>query len=121
MKFLLDANFLVYAAKQKVDLLVELSRFGKPELHTLNAVVEEVEGLAKGKGEDGAAARVALDFVGRKVKVISAEPSRETDEMLLEHANAYVICTNDRALRDQVKWAGGKVVCVRQKRLLMML
>jgi len=121
MKFLLDANFLVYAAKQKVDLLAELARFGRPELHTTDAVVEELKSLAVGKGEDGAAARVALDFIEKKTKILKTEEGMATDEALLSHACDFAVCTNDRRLTDAIKKRGGKVVCVRQRKLLMML
>ncbi len=136
MKFLLDANFLVYCVKQKTDLIGELSRFGKPELYTLRPVVDELETISRGRGADGAAARVALGFARDRMAVLPAgregrggsggrgRPEgrgMKADEALAGLSGEYVVCTNDRKLTAAVKKAGGKVVCARRKGILMML
>jgi rRNA-processing protein FCF1 len=119
VKFLLDANFLVYCVRQKVDLVSELSRFGKPELFILDSVVEELEKIAEDKGSDGRAARVALLFTKESVGILKSE--QKPDEGLVSKAEDYVICTNDRELIGKIKKEKGKIVSVRKNRILMML
>lgn len=119
MKFLLDANFLVYCAKQKIDLIGELSRFGKPELFVLNSIIRELETISQEKGESGAAARIVTDFVKSSAKTINSR--MEPDKAIASKSREYVICTNDKDLIKRIKKKQGKAVCVRSKRLLMML
>lgn len=118
MNFLLDTNFLVYCAKQRIDLLAELSEFGKPELFVLSAVIEELGKLALGKSISSMAARLALGFAEKNAKQLASKG--KADETLLRKSRDFIICTNDRELITKIRRRKGKSVSIRNRKLLMM-
>jgi len=114
----LDTNFLLVPHQHGVDIFSEIARVIGPEhrIVTLSTVVGELTGLQKSKSSDGAAAKVALKLIGeRDVPVIEA--SGDADDSILEYAkaNAAIVGTNDRGLRNRLKEEGVKVVFMRGK------
>jgi rRNA-processing protein FCF1 len=118
MKVLLDTSFLVAAVDNKIDLRLELSKFGRPEMHVLDLVQGELKKLSEGRGKDAANARVALQFLGRRmVKVVRAGEG-STDRKLAEK-RGFAVCTIDRKLKDSLMRKGAAVITIRQGRYLV--
>ncbi len=116
MKFLLDTNILMSIESLKIDLVSELSKFGKPELYTLDVVKKE---LIK---KSNIQAKIALEFIKRfKVKVIKSS-GQDADSEIVRTASekGFVVCTQDKALIKRLVRKGVKVVYIRQKRFLEM-
>jgi rRNA-processing protein FCF1 len=117
MKFLLDTNFLLIPAEFGVDIFSELGRFGKPELFTLDLVLDELRKLASGQGKASRSARLALELVGRKgVKVMESNGSNADSEIeRIAGEQEIVVCTQDRELQERLCRKGVMVVIMRQR------
>jgi len=121
MKFLLDTSFLMIPGNFGVDIFSELTKFGKPELYTLDLVIRELEmHLKEGNGKTKKSAKLALSFIERmSIEVIETKKhARKADDELFRRGNKFVICTLDRAIAKNIKEHGGKVVILRQKKYL---
>ena len=120
MKFLLDTNFLLIPGKSKVDVFAELRRFGKPELYTIDLVVEELKKLASGRGRDSRSARLALELIGKKdvgvLKSCAANADLELERLASERD--FAVCTQDRELIGHLRKDGIHAVSMRQGRYL---
>lgn len=120
MKVILDSNILVYAAKQKVDLVSQLKdKFGKVEIIVPNLVIKELEDISKKakKGEDKRAAKLALQIFS-KLKVVKLEKGH-TDDRIIELAKKEraIVGTNDSKLKDRLKKEGIQVITLKRNRL----
>lgn len=110
MKVLLDTNFFLIPGKYKVDIFSELTRFGKPELYTLDLVVLELKKLASGRGRDSRHARLALTLLEKKNVRVLATKNKNTDQELERIAaeEDFTVCTQDlilgrRLLREEIR------------------
>ncbi len=103
MKIILDANFLVYCAKQKLDYKERINEiintgYGLvvPEqvILELNSLREKAE-----KAKDKQAAKLALQLLKvNKVKILKI-PGKNADDAILNISKGNIIATLDRALR----------------------
>lgn len=119
MKFLLDANFLMIPGKFKVDVFSELMRFGKPELYTLDLVVQELEKKAAGKGKDARHAKLALTLVERKyIGILPAKGKADQEIERIAAEQNMIVCTQDRELIKKLKAEEVPVISLRQKKRL---
>ena len=114
MKIILDSNILVYAAKNKVDLVSQIKdKFGIAEILIPNLVLKELELLTEKaqKGADKRAAKLALQLIKfSKLKIAKLEPGH-TDKRILELAlkEKAAVGTNDSGLKKKLKEAGEKI------------
>ncbi|MFW5638779.1 MAG: PIN domain-containing protein [Methanoculleus sp.] len=121
MRVLLDTNALLIPAQFGIDLYTELlGIFGDFEPITLEEVVDELTGLARGRGRDAAAARVGLALARRSTIVPSGSSAESVDERILEYARqeGCVVVTNDRELRKALLREGVDVVSMRRRKTL---
>jgi len=121
MKVLLDTSFMVAAMENKIDPMMELRKFGNPEPYVLDLIVDELERLSKGNGEDSKNASVALQFLGRSMVNVIKVGEGNTDKKLLEVAEKrnMSVCTIDRKLKDALLGRGIEVITIRQGRYLV--
>ncbi len=122
MKFLLDANFLILPAQFKVDIFSELRKFGRPELYTLDLVVDELKKLAKAQGRSAVNAKLALDLLKKKnVEVLKTKEKKKSadDELLMMAGMGYIVCTQDAGLIKRLKAKKSMAVTLRQKKHLV--
>ncbi len=123
MKIILDSNILIYAAKQKVDLVSQLKeKFGIVELLVPNLVIKELETIAEKakKGSDKRAAKLALQLIDfSKLRVIRLEAGH-VDKRILELAKKEkaAVGTNDSRLKAELKKKGIPRVTLRQGRFI---
>ncbi|MCK8518750.1 type II toxin-antitoxin system VapC family toxin [Methanoculleus sp. 7T] len=124
MRILLDTNALLMPAQFGIDLYGELlGLFGDFEPITLEEVVGELSGLARGRGRDAAAARVGLAMARRSTVVPSGSTAEGVDNRVIEYARreGCVVVTNDRELRNALLREGIDVVSMRRRKTLELL
>jgi len=117
---LFDTNFFFLPHRYKIDVFNEIGSL-VPEAHelaTLSTVVSELEKLGLSGGEDGVAARVALELLRRNsLRVIPAEGS--ADESIIKYAaenrGNVIVCTNDLGLKRALVKVGVPLVVLRGK------
>ncbi len=120
MKFLLDTNFLLAVSQFRVDIFSELQKFGKPELYTLDLIVEELEKISGEGGKDSRHARLALLLVEKKdIRILRTE-NRNTDMEIERVASegGMAVCTQDRTLIRRLRAKKLDVIIIRQKKYL---
>lgn len=120
---LIDTNAFLMASQFKIDLLDELKwMLGSVRIVVPEIVIKELEGLAKGRGNHAASARLGLQFARRCEIIKSSDDSAPDDQILLsaKDLNCGVV-TNDRRLRGQVLSAGLPVVCLAGKQKLELI
>ena len=125
MNIILDTNFLIYAAKYKIDLIAELDRlYGKYDLIVPHMVFLEIEKLRKGKGKGKFVASLALAITkklieDKKLKIMGVE-SRNADEEIIKllelpELGDEIVATMDSELSRKIK-KKVRILKIRQKR-----
>ena len=113
IKIILDTNFLVYCAKQKIDYLREIFEIigGKIELIALSSGVSELEKLAEKarKLKDKESAELALKILkvhvkNKKIKIKKTDKNPDSAiKELAEKEKEIIIATADRKLKQAIK------------------
>lgn len=113
IKILLDSNFLVYCAKQKIDYAEQIDNLisERHELAVLSSVLCELKELAEKaeKLKDKSAAVLALKILdkarGKKIRIIETE--KQADEAIVEFAenseDEVMVATADKGLKRMLK------------------
>jgi len=110
---LLDANALMMPAQNKIDLFEELRRLlGAFDSVVLSGVLRELDGLARGKGRDAAAARLGKTLAARCSVPENQESGEPVDDQIISYAETTrcMVVTNDRVLRDALLSRGIRVI-----------
>ena len=120
MKIILDTNFLIYCAKQKIDYAEEIRILipGKYELVVLSQVIKELKDLeAKAKKySDREAASLALRLLKlNKVKTTRGK-GKLADDAIVKESRGNIIATVDLALARRVEKS---IVIKARKRLVL--
>ncbi len=98
-RVLLDANFLVLPFQEPVDIFSELDRLlGRYEVYTLNRTYNEALDLADGKYRD----RVERLVAETDIEIVSVAAEQAVDDLLVDLAGEYVVCTNDADLQQRL-------------------
>jgi len=121
-KVILDTNFLTLPYQFKIDIFEEIKRVVQEdhEILTLDCVVEELKKIAKGKGKNAIAARVALELMEKKGVKILRTKKRNTDKVILSISDENtIVATNDKELRGKLKDKKIKVLYLRSKKHLV--
>jgi rRNA-processing protein FCF1 len=116
----MDTSALMMPVECDVRVFDELDRLlGECEFVTPAAVIDELDRLATGAGEEATAASVGRDLAER-CRVVETDTSY-ADDALVELADrgecAYVV-TNDRPLRDRLLERGVRVIGLRGRNTL---
>ena len=125
VKVLLDANALMMPAQFQIDLFDELRMLiGGFDPVVLPGVLQELNGLTRAKGRDGAAARCALTLTEKCTIAQNADLKAGTvDAQVVEYAakNKCLVVTNDRRVRDALFAQGIGVISLRNQKKLEIL
>ena len=110
-KIIFDTNFLLTTAKFNIDIFSELKRICDfpYKLYILEKTIKEL------KGKKGA--KLALDLIREKVKIIKTKKEEDVDTLLLNLKN-FIIATQDKALKKKLKEKKRKIITIRQKKYL---
>lgn len=102
---LLDTNALLMPAQFRIDIFLEISEIlGRCRIITIEEVMNELKGIAKGSGKDASAARFGSVLASGIEIVPSGSNASTVDEKIVEYAtrNNCLVVTNDRALRERL-------------------
>ena len=118
---LIDTNAFLMTSQFRIDLLGELRwMLGVSQPGVPDVVLRELEGLAHGRGNDGAAARLGLRFAQQCMVVQMEGGGEPVDDQILSYARRERcrVVTNDRALRDRLLEEGLEVISLKGKQKL---
>ena len=122
---LLDANALMMPAQFRLDLFDEIRALvGGFEPVVLPGVVQELTGLCRAKGKDGAAARFGLSLSEQCTVADAGDILPGTvDEQVIDYAVRHkcLVVTNDRGVRDALLDHGIGVISMRNQKKLEIL
>ena len=126
-QIILDTNFLMIPATLKVDIFEEIKRI-MPELHELCIVdktLDELNTIIKEqRGKYKMAASIGHQLVKQKnIKVLKTEKNLNTDKPIVNLAKGpdFIVATQDKALKDELKKKGVKLIVLRQKKYLALI
>jgi len=126
MKIILDTNFLIYCAKEKLDYVEEIGNLVNEgyELVVPRQVVNELkklmaDGYKRLSGKDKLACDLAIQLLdANKIKVVAAS-GKTVDEAIVNLSREdrkNIVCTLDREIRHTL----GRVILVNRGRKLML-
>lgn len=116
MTVLLDTNAFMMPVQCRIDLYGELGNLlGAFRPVVVPGILDELGGLARGRGRDAAAARLGLALTSRCSVVDSPDTSARVDDQILAYAeqNRCLVATNDRFLRETLLSRGIGVISLK--------
>ncbi len=109
MKVILDTNFLLYCAKQKIDYVEQIDKLVSSSyvLVAPEMVVRELKNLSQiaPKYSDKKASLLALKLLKVNKVQIEKLPGRYADDAIKHASSGNIIATHDLALAEQVEKA----------------
>ncbi|MBT4135225.1 DNA-binding protein [Candidatus Woesearchaeota archaeon] len=120
MQIVIDTNSLIYAAKEKIDVITELKKIGFTKIIVPNEVLKELEFIQndkKQKGADKNAAKLAIQIIKfSKVDTIYLGKGHP-DDKILEFAVAknFSVLTNDKILKKRLKAESVQIFTISKK------
>lgn len=118
MKVILDTNFLIYCAAQKIDYAEQIRDLvkGKYELVVLGSVLSELDNLKRRakKYNDRAAAKLALELLRVNDVRVEEIGERKADEAIVAMSGGNIVATVDLELRKRVE----KAIVIRGRKKL---
>ena len=118
IKVVMDTNFLLVPFQFKVSVVRQIEELLEEphELVVPTGVVSELGKLSKGKGKEGAGARLALKII-EAYKMRRVKSRGNVDDWIAEYAakEGAVVCTNDVGLRHKLKNGGVKIIVLRSR------
>ena len=120
MEIVIDTNSLIYAAKEKIDVITELKKMGFTKIIIPNEVLKELEFIQidkKQKGADKNAAKLALQIIKfSKVDTIYLGKGHP-DDKILEFAVSknFSVLTNDKILKKRLKAESVQIFTISRK------
>jgi len=118
IKVILDANFLIYCAEQKIDYKEEIARLMTEgyELVVPEGVIKELESLSKNskKYSDKVAAGLASKLLAVNNVKITKSKARNVDNDIINESEGNIVATLDLGLRDKVN----NVIVIKGKKKL---
>ncbi|MGA2104155.1 PIN domain-containing protein [Methanoregula sp.] len=121
---MLDANALMMPAQFRIDLFSEIRELlGSFEPVVLPGVMQELAGLSRAKGSEGAAARLGLALAGQCAVANGSSNPMPVDDQVITWAmeNSGMVVTNDRRVRDELLARGIGVISMRKQKKLEIL
>ncbi len=118
MKIYIDTNFLVYAAKNKLEYIEAIDSIINEDykLIVLSTVLEELKKLSLGNGKDNQAARLALNIIDKnkeKIEIINTKAL--PDEFIAENIKEEdILAGMDAQLAKKIK---NKKLTIKNKKI----
>jgi len=127
MKVILDTNFLIYSAKQKIDYVEGIEKIVlDPELLILSSVLQELERLKdrgknlKGKDCCALALDILKHYINKKRICVLETKGKDADSVIVNLVSKnkdFVVATADRELKNKLK-GKARILNIRGKRKL---
>ena len=126
IKIILDTNFFVYCAKQKLDYLDKISEIVNTNynLIVLSSVLVELEKLSRKlkKLKERDSVKLALKILESyikqdKIKVIKTDKGADETIENLAESESLIVATSDRELKKKIK-NKARILAIRQERNL---
>lgn len=120
MKVILDTNFIMEIARNKIDFRQELKRILDVdyEIYVMEGSIRELEGIIKNqKGKERETARLGLSLI-KNIKTVDIEGKTVDDKIANIAGEDVLIATQDKVLKKRIK---GKIIVVRQNKYLGLL
>lgn len=117
-RIILDTNFLLIPATQRVDIFSEIQRIADfdYDLCAMDGTFKELETISAQKGKNGVAAKVTLALLKSQHLNIIPNAKRHVDDAIVAVSDKnVVVATQDAALRARAKAKGARVIVLRQK------
>ena len=120
MQIIIDTNSLIYAAKEKIDVITEIKKIGFTKIIIPKEILKELEFIQtdkKQKGSDKNAAKLALQII-KFSKVDTVYLGRgHPDDKILEFAVAknFSVLTNDKILKKRLKAESVQIFTISKK------
>jgi len=125
IQILIDTNFFMISHKNKIDILQEINRIISEEykLITFTGVLDELNKITeRSKGDDGVAARVALELIKRgNIEVLKS--IGDVDNFIVSYiekntGERIFVCTADAELKKRLRDKNIDFICMRSKKRL---
>lgn len=117
----LDTNMLLAINELKLDVFEEIKkRFGRVEFLVTSNTLKEMKQLKKEGKKKESSARIGEKLIKiNKCKILKEGKEINADKELIELSKEGVIIgTNDKDLKNKIKEEGGKVIFIRQKKII---
>jgi len=109
-KVILDTNLLLECVKNKVDIF-DIKNIVDYDIYTLDKSIGELEDIVRKKrGKNRDNAKLALQIIKERVKVIKTKEGN-VDDILVELSKEDIIATQDKDLKKRLK---GGIIILRQ-------
>ena len=121
-KILLDTNFVMIPAQFKVDIYSEIERICDfpYELYILDKTLNELDNILKTqKGKEKAAARLAKAILEAKKPKVLKTTSKDYVDSIILGLEGFIVATQDKELRLNLKKKGVQTIVLRQKKHLI--
>ena len=119
-QILVDTSFLLFIAKNNVQLNSLESIFGKIEFILLDTVLEELKHISFSKSIKKNSAKLALNFV-KNFKIVKFDYVSDVDTSILIYSQKHSVnvATCDKKLRKQLKNLCIRVISPHQNQLIV--
>lgn len=121
-KILLDTNFLLLPFESKLNLFndIELLINEPHSFFTTKSVKLELERLACQKNRKAVAAKSALAFLLPRLTILEDTGFADDSLLSLAKAEKFIVCTNDEALRSQLRFEKIPTIILRNHKLALL-
>lgn len=125
-KIILDTDFLVHCAENRVDYVTEMERICnfKYQLYVIDKTMDELDRIIEKKKQKArlAAKLAKIILKAKKIPEIKTKKDKTTDELMLENLDKdTIIATMDANLKRILKKKSVPVVILRQRKYLKIL
>ena len=122
-RIILDTNFLLIPSQFNVDVFSQIKKLMTVpyELHVLDETVKELEKIKeeqKGKSRD--AAKLGLQLIEGRVKVITTTGGHADDIIVAVADKDTIVATQDQGLKRRLKEKDIQIIYLRQKKHLQL-
>ncbi len=119
-KVALDTNMLLASGELKINVFREIEKeIGKTEFFVPEEVLKELKKLKKENKTKKKNAEIAEKLIERECRIIKGENIPADEKMKKLAEQGFIIGTNDKELRKQIKKKGFKTAFVRQKKIIV--
>ena len=111
---IVDTSSIIFGLSKKHDVFSALEeRFPGHSLLISQGILNEIKGIASGNGRYAKYAKTALEIINRNKKVEVSRSMAYPDSWILESSSkAEAVCTNDIALKRELRNNGATVLSV---------